>query len=99
MKSQKNEDFQKILKDMNKTLKFKIATDVVMTVLLLFLMSYQLAGDTAHEWLGVALFVAFIVHHILNRRWIAGIIKGKYSVMRVIQTVLADGGKNGRQMF
>ena len=48
---------------------------------------------------GVALFVAFIVHHILNRRWIAGIIKGKYSVMRVIQTVLADGGKNGRQMF
>ena len=84
---------------MNKTLKFKIATDVVMTVLLLFLMSYQLAGDTAHEWLGVALFVAFIVHQILNRRWIAGIIKGKYSVMRVIQTVLADGGKNGRQMF
>ena len=84
---------------MKKTLKFKIATDVVMTVLLLFLMSYQLAGDTAHEWLGVALFVAFIVHHILNRRWIAGIIKGKYSVMRVIQTVLADGGKNGRQMF
>ena len=74
---------------MNKTLKFKIATDVVMTVLLLFLMSYQLAGDTAHEWLGVAMFVAFIVHHILNRRWSAGIIKGKYSVMRVIQTVLA----------
>lgn len=39
---------------MNKTLKFKIATDVVMTVLLLFLMSYQLVGNTAHEWLGVA---------------------------------------------
>ena len=74
---------------MNKTLKFKIATDVIMTGILLFLMSYQLAGDTAHEWLGVAMFVVFIVHHILNRRWITGIAKGKYSVMRVIQTILA----------
>ena len=40
-----------------------------MTVLLLFLMARQITGDAAHEWLGAGMFVLWIVHHILNRKW------------------------------
>ena len=47
--------------------KVKIAVDVLMTLLLLFLMGYQFWGDTAHEWAGAIMFILFIVHHILNR--------------------------------
>ncbi len=35
----------------------KIAIDFIMTVLLLLLMARQITGDSAHEWLGMGLFV------------------------------------------
>ena len=40
----------------------KIIVDVLMTVLLLFLMGYQLWGEEAHEWAGAGMFVLFIAH-------------------------------------
>lgn len=41
---------------MNRKFKIKIAVDVLMTISLLFLMSFELIGDAAHEWLGMAMF-------------------------------------------
>ena len=54
---------------MKKQFLCKIMIDLAMTVLLLFLMARQITGDAAHEWLGAGMFVLWIVHHILNRKW------------------------------
>ena len=66
----------------------KIITDIAMTVILLLLMSYSLVGEEAHEWLGISMFVLFILHHVLNNKWSRSILKGKYTPYRVLQTVL-----------
>lgn len=66
----------------------KVSVDAAMTLGMLFLMGYHLWGDTAHEWVGVGMFALFILHHILNWRWWAGMFKGRYSVVRILQTVI-----------
>lgn len=66
----------------------KILTDIAMTVILLFLMSYSLAGEVAHEWLGIGLFVLFVLHHVLNRTWGRNLLRGKYTPFRILQTIL-----------
>ncbi len=43
--------------------------DAAMTVLLLFLMAFQVTGEMAHEWIGIGMTVLVIVHQILNRKW------------------------------
>lgn len=63
---------------------FKILLDIVMTVLFLLQMAYHIEGNSLHEWLGAILFAMFILHHILNRKWYAGLFKGKYSASRVL---------------
>ena len=67
----------------------RMAVDCAMTVLLLLLMGHSKVGEMVHEWLGVSMFVLFVVHHVLNRRWIAGIRRGAYTPFRVLQTALA----------
>lgn len=37
---------------------------------------------------GTGMIVLFVVHHILNRRWTGHLLKGKYTPVRVFQTVL-----------
>lgn len=66
----------------------KISVDFAMTVLLLLLMARQLTGNTAHEWLGAAMFLLWAVHHILNARWHSHLLKGKYTPVRAAQTVV-----------
>ena len=66
----------------------KIVIDVAMTVLLLLLMAYSLVGEAAHEWLGVAMFVLFVTHHVLNSGWCRSLFKGRYPPFRVFQTAL-----------
>ena len=66
----------------------KIGIDIVMTVALLLLMAYQLVGDEAHEWIGIIMFLFFIIHHVLNRAWSKSLFKGKYNARRMIQTML-----------
>ena len=73
---------------MNKKLVTRIVIDVCMIICLLLLMAYSLVGEVAHEVIGISIFVLFVIHHILNRRWIATITKGKYSPLRIIQTIL-----------
>lgn len=66
----------------------KIFIDFVMTVLLLLQMAYMMIGNTAHEWIGSAMFVLFILHHVLNIRWYRNLFKGRYSGFRILQTVV-----------
>lgn len=63
----------------------KMGIDLVMTVLLLCQMAYMLVGETAHEYLGTAMFVLFILHHLLNRNWYRSLKKGRYGAVRILQ--------------
>ena len=69
-------------------MKVKITVDICMVIVLLFLMSYSMAGDVVHEWLGIGMFILFILHHALNIKWWSSIIKGRYTMFLIIQTVL-----------
>lgn len=73
---------------MKPTMKCKLAVDAAMTVALLLLMAYGLVGEAAHEWLGMGMFALFLTHHVLNRKWLLAIGKGKYTPLRIIQTAL-----------
>ena len=64
--------------------KIKRAVDLLMTLVLLFLMGYQLWGETAHEWAGAGMLVLFLVHHLLNHGWYRNLFRRKYTVMRVL---------------
>lgn len=64
----------------------QLSIDAVMFVLFLLLMEQHLISDAAHEWLGLSLFVAFLIHNAMNYRWYTVLFKGKYGVVRVIQT-------------
>lgn len=66
--------------------KLQITADIVMTVMLPFLMAYQLIGETAHEWLGMAMLAAFICHHMLNSGWHKSLFYGRYNALRIINT-------------
>ena len=68
--------------------KIRIVIDIGMTVCLILLMPYSLLSETAHEWIGVCMLLLFIGHHIMNRRWIAAVRKGRYTAIRIIQTLL-----------
>lgn len=66
----------------------KICVDIGMTIALLLLMTYELIGQAAHEWLGIGMFVLFLTHHILNRKWMGNFLKGRYTPLRIWQTLL-----------
>lgn len=73
---------------MNQKAKIKMGIELVMTILLLCQMAYMLIGETAHEWLGTAMFLLFIFHHIVNRKWYQNLLKGKYNPCRILQTAV-----------
>ena len=67
---------------------FKISIDFAMTLILLLLMTYERIGQTLHEWLGITIFVMFIIHHVLNGAWHKGLFHGKYSAPRVVLNIV-----------
>ena len=73
---------------MNPKMIVKTGVDIGMTVALMFLMTYEMIGQALHEWLGIGMFLLFIIHHVLNRRWFGVLLKGKYTPFRIWQTVL-----------
>lgn len=66
----------------------KIAIDFIMMILLLALMAYELIGAAAHEWIGAIMFALVIAHNALNWKWWRNLIKGKYTITRIAQTVI-----------
>ena len=51
-------------------------------------MAYQVTGDFWHEWIGIAMTVLVIIHHVINRRWYTALFKGKYDAYRIVITVV-----------
>ena len=62
--------------------------DVCMTLLMLFLMAYQVTGETLHEWIGIGMTVLVIVHQILNRKWYGALFRGRYRSYRTLTTAV-----------
>ena len=75
---------------MTKTQRLRMTIDITMTILSIILMggNYLFPADIVHEILGMALFVLWAIHIILNRRWYGAILRGKYTPYRVMQTVI-----------
>ena len=75
---------------MTRTQRLRMTIDITMTILSIILMggNYLFPADFLHEILGVGLFVLWVVHIILNRRWYGAIFRGKYNPYRVMQTVI-----------
>lgn len=73
---------------MKPKMKIKMGIDFLMTVLLLCLMAYQITGEELHEWFGAGMLILFIAHNMLNIRWYGSLFKGKYRLLRIIQTVV-----------
>jgi hypothetical protein len=69
-------------------IKLQIIIDFTMTAMLPVLMAYELVGEAAHEWIGLVIFVLFILHHILNHKWHQNILKGRYSGIRALGMVI-----------
>ncbi|MBR0132986.1 MAG: DUF4405 domain-containing protein [Lachnospiraceae bacterium] len=66
----------------------KRITDVGLLVLLLCLMAYQVMGEKAHEWVGIAMTVLVVVHQLLNIKWYTKFFKGKYNLYRILLTLI-----------
>ncbi len=66
----------------------KIIVDAAMFVLFLLLMEYHLLSSVVHEWLGISVSVLFLAHNALNYKWYAVLFKGRYTAMRIVQTVV-----------
>lgn len=69
-------------------MKFKMLIDFLMTIGLLFLMSYQITGEEFHEYLGATMLILFIIHNILNFRWYKNLTKGKFDIIRILKTII-----------
>ena len=72
----------------NKKMNIRMVIDVLMTILLLCLMAYQITGEFLHEWIGVIMTFFVIVHQIINRKWYAALLKGKYNMYRLVTTLI-----------
>lgn len=76
--------------------KIKMALDVIMTVIFICLIKLSFTGITVHEILGIGILVLFIIHNILNYKWIAAVytnfftdkVKGKAKFMFVLNVLL-----------
>ena len=66
--------------------RLRMILDIAMTVLMPLLMAYSLIGETFHEVIGTLIFILFILHHVLNRKWSGALFKGRYSPDRVFRT-------------
>ena len=73
---------------MSKKMILKIAADILMTAALPLLMCYSLVGELAHEVIGIIMFVLFIAHHVLNFGWVKNLFKGKYTIQRIVNTLI-----------
>lgn len=73
---------------MKKRQLIKTTVDILMALNLILLMTYELIGQAFHEIAGCFMFILFIAHLALNRRWLSAIFKGRYTALRIFQTLL-----------
>ena len=68
--------------------RIRLIIDIGMTLLLPLQMAYSLIGEMFHEIVGTLIFILFIIHHVLNRKWSASLLTGKYSAGRIFRTLI-----------
>lgn len=76
--------------------KIKIILDIIMIIIMILLMNLQVTGLNIHEILGIIIFALFIIHKVLNKKWITTMsknifnknIKLKTKVMYWLDTIL-----------
>lgn len=74
----------------------KYLYDALMTIIIILLMDYSVTGLALHEWLGLAVFILFAVHNIINYKWIKNVtlsffgkkIKPRVKLMYVLDATL-----------
>lgn len=64
------------------------AVYVLMTIALMLLMSKQITEQAGHEYIGISMFVLFLIHQYLNRRWYGALFKGRYTANRMLSTAV-----------
>ena len=67
--------------------KIRLCVDFVMVILMPCLMAYAFMGGKLHEWLGLAMFLLFFLHHLLNAGWHRALGKGSYTANRILGIV------------
>ncbi len=73
---------------MRRSQKIRMALDMAMIMMLPLLMAYSLIGEATHEYLGIAIFLLFVCHHLLNAAWWRNLLKGKYTAARILGLVV-----------
>ena len=68
--------------------RLKRIVDIIMSFILIPLMSYQVTGEAAHEWLGISMVSLVIVHQVLNRKWYASLFRGNYMSFRILSIIV-----------
>ncbi len=71
-------------------LKVRFVIDIAMAICWFLTLKYKLLW-AGHEYVGMLLFVLFIIHIVLNRRWFANLGKGTYNRARTLRTVINIG--------
>ncbi|MDO4291345.1 MAG: DUF4405 domain-containing protein [Eggerthellaceae bacterium] len=68
--------------------KVRMALDAAMAIMLPLLMAYSLVGETAHEYLGIAMLLLFVGHHLRGTAWWKNVVKGRYTAVRILGVVV-----------
>lgn len=70
------------------SLPFRIGVDVLFAITLILLMATGVQENFAHEWLGMAAFLLFVVHQVQHKSWWKALFRGKYSSFRLLKTLV-----------
>ena len=67
---------------------FRRIIDILLTLTLMLQMSMQITEQVGHEYSGIFMFILFLIHQYLNRRWYVALLKGKYTATRFFSTFI-----------
>lgn len=62
--------------------------DIALAAAFIALMSTAMVREVAHEYLGMAAFALFVAHQFVNRRWWAGLVRGRWNARRFVSTLV-----------
>ena len=62
-----------------------------MLILMPILMAYSLVSDYLHEIIGMIIFILFLVHHLLNRKWFLSLKTSKHNSLTAFRAFINIG--------
>ena len=66
----------------------KLLINLLMAACIVTMLAFRLTGGELHEWMGVGLYVLFVIHCILNRNWFSIWNKGRYRFRRAMSSTV-----------